>query len=914
MRPLLLEYHRHSIAENNGERENSLLKIAYLPSKVLIKKRGGKRRRATRQLNAQLRRAQEEDYDIGIQPNTNTQQHTPKDPQTQRVLRAVEKVREGYVSRAGSVLQQHQLASPTPENIEVLRSMHPQGPHPEELPKAPPTPPILAIDKKQLIDIIKGLATGAAPGLSGWTAELMVPLLDDEDCVIALAQLIGDIINGVCCNPAESELLRAGKLFVLDYITKLRPINCQEQFTKTAATYLMHEDPQYFRECLQPIQFGTGAKGGPATIIHLVQALLEQGGNDTVVAGVDLKWAFQLIPRQDILQAVFQDPKLASWCRFVEWMYGTPSKNIWVSDGQVHVTIPSTQGAKQGCSLSAFLFSKALQSVAVRSIQGLTNTRLMMQIDDSTFCGPAEEVFQAIGEYRSLTSAKGMIAHTGENKNLLLWPHADPPPQSVVDGAAEHQMCIVRDTSGAHSRSMPMLGSTVGLDYDEMQRWAQGEAKAHGPILKALLHPKMPNQIAYILLSQSMLPRFDYIIRTLPPTITLPAAREFDELLLDTHAQKQGLNLSKLSTVASEQIKLPYRNAGLGLVPRARVAPAAYLSSMATAAPFTASLLTRRPTPMSVKCVRHCYRLLNDTGAKGIVPKILPPVDQFVDHFQRHSAWGVQKLVVRAVSNHIYSELRRHPRTTVAERARLTAGAAPKASTWLVTLPTEPRLLMNNIEWAVSESLLIGAPLLPRVPTTFCDSCKQMVDPMCDHLVTCRRATVQWNDRHNTNNVIVADFARRAGAFVTIEPTRLYHTGDRKSRPDLKMIFPVQTTLSDMTVLHPLAESYRRAAAVKPLATAEARGAVKHGLYDPLVEDKPDWRFVALAHETLGGVGSEAQDFYAELAEMAAAMPGCTDTPIELRRQLYQRLAISVKKGTAQAVLSAAKALRVANA
>ncbi len=53
--------------------------------------------------------------------------------------------------------------------------------------------------------------------------------------------------------------------------------------------------------------------------------------------------------------------------------------------------------------------------------------------------------------------------------------------------------------------------------------------------------PRLPSQHAFTLLRNSMVPRMNYFSRTTPPSILLPAARNFDHLVVDTFCRKMAL-------------------------------------------------------------------------------------------------------------------------------------------------------------------------------------------------------------------------------------------------------------------------------------------------------------------------------------------------------------------------------------
>jgi hypothetical protein len=68
-------------------------------------------------------------------------------------------------------------------------------------------PSVVVGDDEGLVKIICQMANGAAPGPSGWTAEMVRVLTEDADCLTGLAMLIQDITNGALPDSVKPFLL-----------------------------------------------------------------------------------------------------------------------------------------------------------------------------------------------------------------------------------------------------------------------------------------------------------------------------------------------------------------------------------------------------------------------------------------------------------------------------------------------------------------------------------------------------------------------------------------------------------------------------------------------------------------------------------------------------------------------------------
>ena len=100
--------------------------------------------------------------------------------------------------------------------------------------------------------------------------------------------------------------------------------------------------------------------------------------------------------------------------------------------------------------------------------------------------------------------------------------------------------------------SMPALGAMVGWSPDGIAKWVKDKmVRTHTPFFEAISHKALPAQHALALLRLCMLPRMNFWTRVLPPDVVAPAAKAFDDLVLETALRKLGLGTS-LSNVAQK--------------------------------------------------------------------------------------------------------------------------------------------------------------------------------------------------------------------------------------------------------------------------------------------------------------------------------------------------------------------------
>ena len=133
---------------------------------------------------------------------------------------------------------------------------------------------------------------GSAPGFSGWTESLLLPLLTDPELLAALTTLLEDIGAGRLYARSRNLLCTSLLLAVRKPSGGVRPIAVGELFIKLSALYLLRLLPDHtLSNLFHPIQFGVGVKGGVELAVHTLQSHLEHHP-ENVVLKIDFKNGF----------------------------------------------------------------------------------------------------------------------------------------------------------------------------------------------------------------------------------------------------------------------------------------------------------------------------------------------------------------------------------------------------------------------------------------------------------------------------------------------------------------------------------------------------------------------------------------------------------------------------------------------
>ena len=112
------------------------------------------------------------------------------------------------------------------------------------MPPAPAKSPIVIVDKLKLKSLVRKSPKGCAPGPSGWTLELLLPLLDDGVVLEGISILVQLIANNSLDPRSRSLLTTSILLGTAKKDSSIRPVAMGELFLKLAALYALELDPR----------------------------------------------------------------------------------------------------------------------------------------------------------------------------------------------------------------------------------------------------------------------------------------------------------------------------------------------------------------------------------------------------------------------------------------------------------------------------------------------------------------------------------------------------------------------------------------------------------------------------------------------------------------------------------------------
>ncbi|MEY3082615.1 MAG: hypothetical protein RJA94_2600, partial [Pseudomonadota bacterium] len=790
-----------------------------------------------------------------------------------KLVRAVECARGG-VQRCVASLTRDGAAQRTAERVEAMRVLHPRGPH--VLPLCPEDAPHIIFDKVEVAKLVGRWQRSTAAGPSGWTAELLAPLLGDDSCLEAVTLLVQLIANDDLDEHSRHLLTCSALLGIPKSDSdQLRPLALGELFVKIAAKLCFDLDAHHFPAMFEPLQLGVGCPGGSERAMQSVQAALEANPAHIAIH-VDSAAAFNSADRAQMLAAVYAERRLHHTWRVYAFCYARPSLLLMLEHGVVD-TVPSSQGGRQGCVLAGLGYANLFQAAYTACALGRAGTTVRAVMDDLALVGPPAEVFNAFAIYVEMAAARGVAVN--RRKTCVQQPAGAPTPETVRL-ALEHGLPIFLG-------NRKYVGGYVGVDDEQGTQFVASKQASQSPLTRAIRDPAFPAHLALHLAKVHELPRPMFLLRALPLRVTSGPMAVFDADLRAALAQRLELP-SPLPPSALVSLTQPVGSGGTGLRELRLIGPAAKWASAAALAPDLRAFEVAAAAPLPFMRDREAaYDLLRAAGV-DVAPLGCASFADVPVTAEAKEAWGpfadARLLVLPRSADAIhtfYGGERRIPKLqrmlslrveglqleaflasaecSDADRIRLASCRSKHACAWMFAHPQGT--LLSDEQFAVAMRLRLGLQPLPFALPARCLLCNKDADPW--HPLVCaavRRRAV--TTRHDRGMQLLGCFARSCGVLMRFEPKDL---GSRV--PDGELIFPRKVVLVDFSGVHSLAPSHLRTSR-RPGQAMERRACVKHMKYDADAK-AVDGMFAALVVDSFGSLHKEFVSLIDEIEDTA---------------------------------------------
>ena len=446
-------------------------------------------------------------------------------------------------------------------------------------------------------------------------------------------------------------------------------------------------------------------KVGCEAIVHAVSHTLQDEGTSpdschTLL--LDFSNAFNNIDRGSMFSEVRDHiPALSRWV-----------ENCYSAQPFLHFgdhTILSCCGVQQGDPLGPLCFALTLQPIVERIKREVPNLLInAWYLDDGTLCGQAEDLMRALKIVETDGPSRGLKLN--RSKSLHFIPeNADssnnPLPTEIPTTRAGFSLL------GSPISPGNFCESSVGKRVEKI-RVAVNK-------LQDLEDSQMETTLLRSCLS---LPKFNFSLRTCPPTAIQQATLAFDSLIRETLSDLAG---GPLSDWAWKKASLPSSLGGLNLRSASLHAPAAFISS------FTqfGSLITRIIGQSNVSPSPHLARAVSDLAHAAERPD-WSSMEEINVPLHQHS-------LSRIIDEATYSSLLDSAPDS-RSRALALSTAIPHAGDWLNVVPsTALGLHLHDREFCLCLDYWLGLKITGKNPK--CSVCAKegIADSFGDHYVGC---------------------------------------------------------------------------------------------------------------------------------------------------------------------------------
>lgn len=883
-----------------------------------------KRKRKTRRKKTQKRTGAADSQELNqqMEEELKEERHPPQGRELKletdirlleyRKRRARELYRQGYRAKAVKMLLSAPLMRLTPEVIEKLRELHPE-PTVRAVPKPPQNANIIIVDLELLKKIIKErLANGSARSATGWTAELLLPLIEDEVCMRGLGDIVQDIMNN---NVSEDgrQILLLGKLIAVQKHgdpTTPRPVTIGDILYKAAAVYGLKLVEGALPPIFKGIQLGLGEPGGSIRAIHTIQAAMDMLGELSVLLKLDQKNGFNAAERTEMLQQAYSIESLSPIWNLLDFGYGGPSQLVVLDKGRIIASILSQQGSKQGDPLGTLLFClyfmPKIQEIT-RDIPKQEHCAVAI-VDD---CNIVTSVWtQSIQAY----DMANRILNLNQGKTKILWPHGNDPPEGLVDACRTRGIALVTGTLEA-------LGGLVGYGDEDFEDFAVGVVDSYAPVFEMLKQPQpgISAQMSYGMLRVCVRPKFGHTLHAVPSRLTGKACAIFDKQILSTFEHIHKIKPVEEDNIKRSYVNLPLRFGGMGLTRTEDERHPAYFSAAVGASSHLQTLADKLRygediTPGFVVEREHAYLYLTEEagvptanalvdadgdiipGALLPVPEALRKLHEFYAGAEQSDTFKLQRLISARVQKNIFQQLLDECDQRAV--ARFLSRVGPSAMRWASVIPNRPETTFTDREWEAVVKFQMDE--IPDYGLLKC-ICGAEIEGDHSHFHVCQKfRKLAVNEAHDHLSFTIMRHHNRVGLYATAarRPKGLI----KKVTPDIRVVRKdAKIQYGDITRRHVTARSHLSKAR-RPGAVLDAADKQKIIKYMRLCK-RQDAMFVPLSVETYGALGKGIINQVDYLVEQAISSPLNSTFSDEdaklLKEQMLEEISCSIQKGNA---------------
>ena len=551
-------------------------------------------------------------------------QASPQAAQARLLHRVLRLVNAGYLSKGYAQLS----ASPVVDTRRVefrqlLRSKHPQseaeGVSPltlEDMQDEPGVTPLVTT-REAFNYIFARPPMARAMAVDGVSYEELGALYHGGERFRTNLFLLVSRINSGSLHPAAADFLGDLHLLGLDKPgakVDVRPIGIPAALRRMANRVLMYQESKKMGEvftetkvppellvaagfaadtpCNVPLQLGVGLPGGAEIIIGAARAHLARHPRHAVCSD-DKGNGFNRISRKAIfagLRRWFPNliPAVRLWYRQPRRLL-VRGEHGWETavdeNGDMYY---SAEGCAQGDALGPFLWSIGYHWALLRMQAAHPTSLIMAYLDDNYAFDEPLEAYACMLTGSRVTEEEAGVA-SNMDKQEVYSPEADLADlPATLRGAAGAPPNESNGYGGGRLPCIRVLGAYLG-DEDACSAALVRRVEAHlQPLFKVLGlrdvgRTNTSLQVQLCILRYCANTQLTYFLRTMPPSVTIDAARRHDEIIEEVW---HGIVQTAAATVrerelAFRQARLPVKLGGMGITSMEQVRPAAWVGSWA---------------------------------------------------------------------------------------------------------------------------------------------------------------------------------------------------------------------------------------------------------------------------------------------------------------------------------------------
>lgn len=821
-----------------------------------------------------------------------------KDKWSGQIRRACKFGRLGNLPKCVSALMRDGTAEWTQARINFIRAKHPACSSP--IPARDDSAPRTLFDKDVFSKLVSEMCTGAAPGLSGWSAELAAVLTLDPACLEGMTLLAQLIANDDLDSHSRSLLMSSSLLAISKpdsaVVDDLRPLALGEFFVKAACRYVLNTISPDLPGMFEPVQLAF-SPAGCERAIQRTQAVIEQNPSAHITIHVDSLNAYNSVDRAMMLDSVYSDPLLAPLHRAFAFCYSSPSALVLLDQNAIVDVISSQQGVRQGCVLAGLGYSHTLQPAFTAAVAPFPSVSAVAIMDDLTISGPPSDAIGAFEKYVEMAATRNVTVNTSKTE---IQQASGAPSHITIASAARLALHI---EPGIHK----MLGGYVGVDDEAGVAFVSSKLSKMHPVLRAIRDPRIPCHIALNLAKIHHLSRPSYLMRSLPMRVSSGPLSAFDSSLREALLLRLQIDPSVLPPTAMLSLCQPVGNGGVGLRDLATILPAAKWSSAACAAVDVSHIVEANPLLPFVRDREAAYDALSTHGARVAPADVASFKDVHVTDEEKE-AWGefsdprllslpyspdmicsfyngkarirtLQRMLSLCVESAALDAFLSSADCTISDHIRIHACRAPSSYRWLFL--SSGVEVLSDAAFAIAIRLRLGLPPLPfPLPLYPCLLCGFDCSDDPWHPFACPKTRRKYvTVRHDNAMRLLCSYARSCGVLARTEPKE-----SGSLVPDGEFHFSRFTFLVDVSGVHPLAPSHLENAH-RPGQAMSDRATEKVDKYQDHA-DTLGASFAPLVLDVYGRLESQFLSFIERIEEEALAW-GSASSPSRISREAF---------------------------